>query len=188
MNRFFKIHVLKCWPDFFSDVQDGSKTFEFRKDDRDFQIGDLLDLHEFDPETQKKSGRSQLVLVTYVCREPPLPNGFCIMGIEREKQERKVSVMSHESAERIAFLIDESREERRPVVMQAGDHSFMDLRYALREQSTSSSIEYVTSNSGKRLLVYEMFVTHIQDENDPRCREIDWSVILLPPPGQSLEI
>ena len=42
-------HELKSWPKFFSPMMDGSKTFEIRNNDRNFQVGDLLILKEFEP-------------------------------------------------------------------------------------------------------------------------------------------
>lgn len=42
-------HELKIWPQYFSRVIDGSKTFEVRKNDRGFQCGDLVTLKEYDP-------------------------------------------------------------------------------------------------------------------------------------------
>ncbi|WP_294174120.1 DUF3850 domain-containing protein [uncultured Clostridium sp.] len=42
-----KIHELKIFPQFFEKVLDGSKTFELRKDDRGFEVGDILILKEF---------------------------------------------------------------------------------------------------------------------------------------------
>lgn len=44
-----KVHELKVWPQYFRNVLDGSKTFEFRKDDRGFEVGDTLILKEFEP-------------------------------------------------------------------------------------------------------------------------------------------
>lgn len=43
-------HQLKTWPQFYNRVADGSKTFEVRNNDRGFQMGDLVELHEWDPE------------------------------------------------------------------------------------------------------------------------------------------
>ena len=40
-------HTLKIYPEFFKAVQDGSKTFEIRKNDRGFQKGDFLFLQEY---------------------------------------------------------------------------------------------------------------------------------------------
>lgn len=42
-------HELKIWPQYFSRVIDGSKTFEVRKNDRGFQPGDEVVLREYDP-------------------------------------------------------------------------------------------------------------------------------------------
>jgi hypothetical protein len=42
-------HELKIWPQYFCRVEDGSKTFEVRKNDRGFQPGDVVVLREYDP-------------------------------------------------------------------------------------------------------------------------------------------
>lgn len=43
------VHDLKIHPEHFKPVWCGEKTFEIRFNDRDYKVGDLLDLHEFDP-------------------------------------------------------------------------------------------------------------------------------------------
>lgn len=43
-------HDIKIWPQYFSRVVDGSKTFEIRDNDRAYQTGDTVTLHEWDPE------------------------------------------------------------------------------------------------------------------------------------------
>jgi hypothetical protein len=48
-------HDLKIWPQFYSRVQDGSKTFEVRKNDRQFQFGDTVTLREWDPDPVNKT-------------------------------------------------------------------------------------------------------------------------------------
>lgn len=42
-------HELKIWPEFYKRVADGSKTFEVRDNDREFQCGDTVTLKEWDP-------------------------------------------------------------------------------------------------------------------------------------------
>ncbi|WP_331384989.1 DUF3850 domain-containing protein [Bacillus badius] len=42
-------HELKIYPQYFKAVVSGKKSFEIRKNDRDFKVGDTLLLHEFDP-------------------------------------------------------------------------------------------------------------------------------------------
>lgn len=41
-------HALRCWPAYFEAVASGEKTFEVRWDDRGFQAGDEVVLHEWD--------------------------------------------------------------------------------------------------------------------------------------------
>lgn len=43
-------HKLKIWPQYYVRVRDGSKTFEVRENDREFQSGDTVELMEWDPE------------------------------------------------------------------------------------------------------------------------------------------
>ncbi|WP_339012617.1 DUF3850 domain-containing protein [Lactococcus garvieae] len=42
-----KIHELKLDIKYFEDVKSGKKNFEIRKNDRDFQIGDVLELKAY---------------------------------------------------------------------------------------------------------------------------------------------
>lgn len=48
-NGMTTTHKLKIWPRMFEAVQRGDKTFEIRKNDRDYQTGDTLVLEEWDP-------------------------------------------------------------------------------------------------------------------------------------------
>lgn len=47
-----KTHRLKTWPEAFDATYRGEKTAEFRKNDRDFEVGDLVTLERWDPETE----------------------------------------------------------------------------------------------------------------------------------------
>ena len=59
-------HKLKILPEFFAPVVKGDKTFEIRKNDRNFKVGDLVRLLEYNPETQRYSGQHCLVYITYI--------------------------------------------------------------------------------------------------------------------------
>lgn len=59
-------HPLKCWPEFFQAIVERKKTFEVRKNDRDFKVGDTLRLYEYDPKSKTYTGRVHTVEVTYI--------------------------------------------------------------------------------------------------------------------------
>lgn len=46
------VHRLKTWPEYFTQVWDGHKTFEIRIDDRGYKVGDVLLLQEYWPKHQ----------------------------------------------------------------------------------------------------------------------------------------
>jgi hypothetical protein len=60
------LHELKTWPQYFQAVADGKKPFEIRRNDRDFQVGDLLHLREWYPQEQKYSGRELWKRIDYI--------------------------------------------------------------------------------------------------------------------------
>jgi hypothetical protein len=70
-----KIHKLKTWNSFFDDVWEEKKTFDIRKNDRDFKEGDVLELIEIHPFDDGESGRRIQARVEGVC---PL-NAFGLM-------------------------------------------------------------------------------------------------------------
>lgn len=63
-----RTHNLKTWPSYFLGVMLGTKTFEVRKNDRDFQVGDILNLQEFTPSTKIYTGREIQKQVTYILK------------------------------------------------------------------------------------------------------------------------
>jgi hypothetical protein len=53
----WRVHDLKVWPEYFRDIITGRKHTEFRQHDRDFQVGDVLLLREWDPDKKEYTGR-----------------------------------------------------------------------------------------------------------------------------------
>lgn len=78
-------HDLKTWPEFFALVASGRKTFELRKNDRNFRVYDVLRLREWDPSTSEYTGRTCLVRITYIAtseKTGALKEGYVCMGIQ----------------------------------------------------------------------------------------------------------
>ena len=83
MEREILVHELKTWPEFFKSVANGDKTFEIRRDDRDFRVGDLLLLREWDPVTSSYSGRELHRQIKYMTERgnPWVKEGFVVLGL-----------------------------------------------------------------------------------------------------------
>lgn len=83
------VHQLKCASNYFEDVITGRKTFEVRKNDRDFRVGDFIALNELTPHecNEKKehleTGKSALFHIHYILDDPEyVKEGYVILGIE----------------------------------------------------------------------------------------------------------
>lgn len=76
------VHELKTAPGPFRDVRVGLKTYEVRKNDRGFAVGDFLLLREYDGVVY--GGGIALARVVHMTdhRGPaPLPDGVVVLGI-----------------------------------------------------------------------------------------------------------
>jgi predicted RNA-binding protein with PUA-like domain len=77
-----RVVELKTWKEFFKPIEDGVKSWEIRNNDRNFQVGDMLILWEYDKETQKYTGRFLIRRVTLVAENLPwLQSGYVCMSI-----------------------------------------------------------------------------------------------------------
>ena len=59
------VHALKIKKEYYDEVSSEHKTFEIRKNDRDFHKGDILALNEID-NNGKYTGNSLLCKVVYI--------------------------------------------------------------------------------------------------------------------------
>lgn len=75
-------HELKTWPSCFAAAKAGNKPFDVRENDRNFLVGDLLVLREFDPDGERYTGQSITRWVSYVLEGGAFgvqPN-WCVLG------------------------------------------------------------------------------------------------------------
>lgn len=98
------VHQLKTWPQVYQAVANGEKTAEFRDNDRNFEVGDVLRLKEFKPELEdgkytgqgRYTGREIDMLVTHILRGPifGIPEGYVVMSIRYRKKKRRCFLWS----------------------------------------------------------------------------------------------
>lgn len=77
-----QIHDLKIWPEFFDAVDSGVKTFDLRKDDRGFKVGDVLKLREWAPAGHFYTGRSVVKQIGYILEHRPDAGCAATFGLQ----------------------------------------------------------------------------------------------------------
>jgi len=88
MNSRF--HRVKSWSHFYDAIASGKKTHDLRKDDRNYMVGDTLQLDRYDNINGRYTGESLTVQVTYITNNQfpcafsssVLPNDYCILSIK----------------------------------------------------------------------------------------------------------
>lgn len=76
-----KTHRLKTVQPYFERCWQCSKTFDVRKNDRDFQKGDTVYLQEYDAETNTYSGKELRCTILYVLHEfAALEKGYVVFS------------------------------------------------------------------------------------------------------------
>lgn len=82
-------HKLKSWPEFFRAIVAGERCHELRRNDRAYQVGDIIELNEFDPVTETFTGAKCLAKITSLTSSDvpcavsseALDPRFCILSI-----------------------------------------------------------------------------------------------------------
>lgn len=74
-----KVHQIRLGASFFEDACSNIKSFELRKNDCGYKVGDILEMMEFDD--GRNTGRMVRKLVTYILKDyTGLDDGYCIMS------------------------------------------------------------------------------------------------------------
>lgn len=93
-------HELKCRPEYFSRIVSGQKTFEVRKNDRNYQVGDYVSLIEYSPvsdkaptihrwdsmaSSQSRTYEAEIVYIETYAQQ----DGYVVLGIRPAKVNEK---------------------------------------------------------------------------------------------------
>ena len=81
-----KIHKLKILPKFFEAVASGRKTFEIRKNDRDFKVGDYVRLQEWTVDGHYYTGAEIAGKITYLLTSDDfegIASGYAVFAFEQ---------------------------------------------------------------------------------------------------------
>lgn len=77
-----KLQDLKCWPEYFEETWNGNRYFEVRKNDRDYQLGDLLLIREWCPNLGDYTGRHIERTASYILKDEYfVKKGFVVIGL-----------------------------------------------------------------------------------------------------------
>ena len=85
-------HRIKIQQPYLRHILEGKKTFEVRKNDRDYQVGDtiyfmpLTDENGYD--VYNNGYKSQSFEITYVHQGLGLQEGYCVLGIKEVLNDR----------------------------------------------------------------------------------------------------
>jgi hypothetical protein len=72
-------HHVKIWPSFFQRIANREKCFEVRVNDRDYQSGDVVALHAWDPLSGLYIGRGAQVTIRHLQQGTfGLPPNVCV--------------------------------------------------------------------------------------------------------------
>lgn len=79
------VHQLKCWPEQLKAINDGSKPYEVRKLDRDYQVGHVLLLTEWHPIEQAYGPLRVSVIITHILQggQFGIEPGYGVLGIKK---------------------------------------------------------------------------------------------------------
>lgn len=76
-------HELKTHSEYFDKIWNREKLFEVRNDDRDFEVGEVLRLREYDPFSQNFSTREIYANISYKLDggQFGIEKGYCVLSL-----------------------------------------------------------------------------------------------------------
>jgi hypothetical protein len=78
-----KKHELKVWMNYYEDIAEGKKNFELRFNDRNFQVGDVLRLREYNEKENYYTDREITKTISYILSDTTfgLKDNWIVIGL-----------------------------------------------------------------------------------------------------------
>lgn len=112
-ERNMSKHRLKTVQPYFDDVLNGKKTFEVRKNDRGFAVGDSLVLEEYVPMGEGYTGQAIIREVTYVLDSPEYCKpGYVVLGINNPTDARRLALTASIPLDRLETICAAEKDGR----------------------------------------------------------------------------
>lgn len=80
-----KTHKLKITPQYYKEVANGTKTFEIRKNDRNYQMGDIVILREYNEGTEDYTGNELSFKIGFITSYGQV-NDYVVFSIQPLEQ------------------------------------------------------------------------------------------------------
>lgn len=126
-----KEKVLKILPEFFEEVVNGNKRAELRLNDRDYKVGDIYDLNEWDG--KKFTGRGITIRITHILQGyKGLEGNYCMFSFVTKAEDCEKS----DYQERISIL-NRGLEQSREALVRAKDEIAMRDSYITELETTA---------------------------------------------------
>lgn len=125
-------HHVKSWTPFFQAIKEGTKTHELRVNDRDYKVGDILYLEEYEPFDGKYTGEKFPTVITYITSSQypcafssaVLNKEYCILSIRKFDPRFNYIHMDSDGIIRSPMPVDGSKVE-----VYLADNSVMECQY-----------------------------------------------------------
>ena len=87
-----RLHYLKIKPEYYEEVRRGNKKAELRKNDRDYQVGDVIKFIVID-DKGNETKTDRYYEITHILKDVPeygLQDGYAILSIELAELREKL--------------------------------------------------------------------------------------------------
>lgn len=119
-GRTVRGHRLKTYSEFFDRLADRSKTFEIRHNDRDFRVGDYLELVDYDRAARELTGRKLFRRVTYLTAWNQIGD-HVVLGLEVLRRDEAFDSRPIEAGDFVRWENPDQSGNQEWLVVAAGD-------------------------------------------------------------------